>query len=379
VIGTDGGFLEHARTVTSVQLGVTERVDLLVDFSQVPVGTKVVMQNTGQLQPPVGPAPDPNTDGTVMQFSVVDSPAVPPKAIPAQLNTIAALTPDRPTRTLIQNVEQDDEGRILQAELDGQLFHELTTELPTIGSTEDWQFVNLTPLTHNKHVHLIQFQVVSRQNVDAPRYLADWLAANGNPPFAHPTLKLPVESYLLGSPEAPQPEESGWKDTVRTPAGQVTRIRIRWAQQSGAASPGVNNFPIDPVYGIGFIWHCHLLEHEDNEMMRPMTVIPTWRSGVSYPVGFRNSPGVNRGLVDFQGVDFEARVAHASIAGQTPPTRPDLWARINNQNGDWAPQIIYDVGDRVFFGGHVYRALSQHQATTANSPDLAPSIWELVL
>jgi FtsP/CotA-like multicopper oxidase with cupredoxin domain len=379
VIGSDGGYLNQARTVTSVQIGVTERVDLLVDFSQVPVGTKIVLQNTGQLQPPVGPAPDPNTDGTVMQFSVVGSAPVPAKPIPAQLNMIPALTPDRPTRTLIQNVEQDDQGRILQAELDGQLFHELTTELPTIGSTEDWQFVNLTPLTHNKHVHLIQFQIVSRQNIDAGRYLTDWLAANGNPPFAHPTLKLPVEDYLVGNSEGPEPEESGWKDTVRTPAGQVTRIRIRWAQQGGNSSPGVNNFPIDPTYGIGFIWHCHLLEHEDNEMMRPMTVIPIWRPGSSYPVGFRNSPGVNRGLVDFNGVDFEARVAHTAIASQPPPARPDLWARINNQNGDWAVQIIYDVGDRVRFGGHVYRALVRNQATPATRPDLAPAVWELVL
>jgi len=379
VIGSDGGYLEQARTVNSVQIGVTERVDMLVDFSQVPVGTKIVLQNTSRLQPPIGPFPDPNTDGTVMQFTVVNSPAVPPKPIPAQLNTIAQLTPDRPTRTLIQNVETDDDNRILQAELDGQLFHRLTTELPTIGSTEDWQFVNLTPLTHNKHVHLIQFQVVSRQDIDAPGYLRDWLAANGNPPFSHPTLKLPVERYLMGNPTGPEPEESGWKDTVRTPAGQVTRIRIRWAQQRGAATPGVNNFPINPLFSIGFIWHCHLLDHEDNEMMRPMTVIPIWQPGVSYPVGNRNSPGINAGLVDFNGVDFEARVANTSMAAQPPPTRPDLWARVNNQNGDWAVQIIYAVGDRVFFGGHVYRALVQHQATAATEPDIAPGTWELVL
>jgi FtsP/CotA-like multicopper oxidase with cupredoxin domain len=379
VIGSDGGYLEQARTVTSVQVGVTERVDLLVDFSQIPAGTKVVMRNTAQLQPPIGPAPDPNTDGTVMQFTVVNSPAVPPKAIPAQLNTIADLVPDRPKRTLIQNVEQDDEGRILQAELDGQLFHRLTTELPTVGATEDWDFVNLTPLTHNKHVHLIQFQVVSRQNVDAERYLEDWLAANGNPPFSHPTLKLPVEPYLTGTATGPEPEESGWKDTVRTPAGQVTRIRIRWATQAGPSTPGVNTFPINPLYGIGFIWHCHLLEHEDNEMMRPMTVIPIWRAGVSYPVGNRNSPGVNAGLVDFNGIDFQSRVAHVSLSTAPPPTRPDLWERVNNQNGDWAVQIVYQIGDRAFFGGHVYRALKLHQATTATRPDVATTFWELVL
>src|SRR5262249_56972552 len=135
------------------------------------------------------------------------SPSVPPKAIPAQLNAIPDLTPDRPTRTLIQNVEKDDDGHILQAELDGQLFHELTTELPTVGATEDWQFVNLTPLTHNKHLHLIEFQLVSRQNIDTARYLADWKAINGNPPFDHPTLKPPIENYLIGSPEGALPRE----------------------------------------------------------------------------------------------------------------------------------------------------------------------------
>ena len=112
--------------------------------------------------------------------------------------------------------------------------------------------------------------------------------------------------------------------------------------------------------------------------MRPMTVIPTWAAGVSYPVGFRASPGVARGLVDFGGVDYSARVAHTSVAGQTPNTRPDLWERINNQNGDWAVQIIYAVGDRAFFGGHVYQALQANMATDANRPDVAPAVWQLV-
>lgn len=379
VIGSDGGYLEQAKTITEFELGVTERVDLLVDFSNLAPGTKVMLLNDREHFPPIGNPVDPNTDGRVMQFTVKSGVSVPPKPIPATLNAIDDLTPDRPTRTLIQNVESDDAGRILQAELDGQLFHTLTTELPTVGATEDWEFVNTTPLTHNKHVHLIQFQLVDRHNIDAPRYLADWIAVNGNPPFSHPTIKLPVEPYITGPAEGPEPEESGWKDTIRTPAGQVTRIRIRFTIQApGVPSvPGVNTFPIDPTFGIGFIWHCHLLEHEDNEMMRPMTVIPTWKAGTSYPVGNRNSPGVNRGLVDFNAVDYQARVANTS--SDPPNTRPDLWERINNQNGDWAVQIIYQVGDRARFNGHIYRALVQHQATASNEPDIAPSVWELVL
>jgi FtsP/CotA-like multicopper oxidase with cupredoxin domain len=381
IIGDDGGYLRTAQTVTAFNNGVTERVDTLVDFSNVPVGTKIVLQNVEQRQPPIGAPADPNTDGTVMQFTVVAGPTVPARALPATLNSIATLTTDRPTRFLIQNVQSDDQGRLLQAELDGQLFHTQTTELPTVGATEDWAFINTTPLTHNKHVHLIEFQVVKRQAFDATTYLADWKRANGNPPFTHPTLKIDPAPYLTGPVLAAAPEESGWKDTVRTPAGEVTWIRIRFAPQqdaTGTSTPGVNQFPFDPTFGIGFIWHCHLVEHEDNEMMRPMTVIPTWKAGVSYPVGFRGSPGVGKGLVDFNGVDYSARVAHTSVAGVTPDTRPDLWERINNQNGDWAVQIICQVGDRVFFGGHVYQALQQNQATNANRPDVAPAVWQLV-
>jgi len=317
---------------------------------------------------------------------VVNSASVPPKPVPTDLGLqVPVLTPDRPLRRLIQNVESDDQGRVLQAELDGQLFHELTTELPTIGSTEEWQFINTTPLDHNKHIHLIQFQVIDRTPLNATNpggYLERWRAVNGNPPFDHPTLKLDPAPFFTGPPTGPTPEENGWKDTIFTPAGFVTRLRVRWAIQLPTPTTvpvGTNTFPVDPVFGIGFIWHCHLLEHEDNEMMRPLTVIPIWAPGVAYPVGFRGSPGVNRGLVDFNGVDYEALVAHTSVAGQTPNTRPDLWDRINNQNGDWAVQIRYAVGDRVFFtDGHVYRALQAHQATTANSPP-NPAFWELVL
>jgi FtsP/CotA-like multicopper oxidase with cupredoxin domain len=380
IIGNDGGFLRTAQQVPSWIQGVTERDDVIIDFSQLAPGTKVILQNLEQHFPPIGAAVDPTLDGRVMQFVVQDGPAVPPKTLPSTLATIPTLVADRPKRTLIQNVELDDQGRILQAELDGQLFHELTTELPTIGSTDEWQFVNTTPLDHNKHVHLIEFQLVDRVPINAAQYRADWVAVNGNPPFAHPTIKLDVTPYITGPATGPDAWEAGWKDTIRTPAGMATRIRIRWAPQIiNTVAPGQNLFPVDPTYGIGYVWHCHLVEHEDNEMMRPMGVIDIWRPGKNYGVGFYGSPGVYHDVVDYQGIDYSSRVPHTSVATQPPPTRFDLWQRINNQNGDWAVQIIYDVGDRARFGTHIYRALVHHQATTTNQPDISPTFWEVVL
>jgi spore coat protein A, manganese oxidase len=383
IIGSDGGYLERAQTIRSVRLGVTERADILVDFSQFAPGTQIILRNDSLRFPPIEIPSDPDTDGTVMRFTVDGPDVTPPSPLPATLNTIARLTPNRPMRILIQNTQTDDQGRILQAELDGQRFHSLTTELPTIGATEDWAFVNTTPLDHNKHVHLIEFQVVSRQTFNAGQYLEAWKARNGNPPFTHPTLKLDFTPFLTGRAQPPDPHEVGWKDTVRTPAGMVTIIRVRWNPQelpTGAGAPGTNLFSFNPVYGIGYVWHCHLLEHEDNEMMRPMTVIPIWQSGQTYQRANRLNPGVARGLVDHQGINYAARVDIPNST-QPPPQRFDLWERINNQNGDWALQTIYNVGDRVFFPdeSHVYRALEQHQAIPGTEPNVSPTLWELVL
>jgi spore coat protein A, manganese oxidase len=82
-----------------------------------------------------------------------------------------------------------------------------------------------------------------------------------------------VHDFLTGPSEPPSPSEAGWKDTFVAPPGKVTRIRIRIAPQTTQESslkPGFNPFPFDPTQGPGYVWHCHILDHEDNDMMRPM-------------------------------------------------------------------------------------------------------------
>jgi len=151
------------------------------------------------------------------------------------------------------------------------------SELPVIGTTENWTMVDLSDQPHTIHLHLVEFQIVSRQKVNATKYDTDWIAlqrkALGNYSAAPPwpmnfiPKELPVEPYLLGAPTPVPSNEQGWKDTVLTLPYTVTVIRVRFASQDG--SP----YPADETQGPGYVWHCHMLDHEDNEMMRPYKVV----------------------------------------------------------------------------------------------------------
>ena len=101
------------------------------------------------------------------------------------------------------------------------------------------------------------------------------------PPLLNPTVNVPsITPYLSGKPQAPSANEMGWKDTVQAPTGMVTIIRVRYAPLDapatglGAPTPRTNLYPFDPTVGPGYVWHCHILDHEDNEMMRPYLVKP---------------------------------------------------------------------------------------------------------
>ena len=231
------------------------------------------------------------------------------RALPGTLNTIATLTPDRPTRFLVQNVQSDDAGRLLQAELDGQLFHTQTTELPTIGSTEDWAFINTTPLTHNKHVHLIEFLVVKRQAFDAARYLADWKRANGNPPFTHPTLRIDPAAYLTG-PVLAAGARGEWLEGHRAHAGRRGHLDpdplVAAAERDRHQHAGREPVPVRS----GVRHRVRLALPPGGARGQRDDAAddghPDVGRGRRYAVGFRASPGVARGLVDFNGVDYSA-------------------------------------------------------------------------
>lgn len=275
-IGSDGGLLPAPVELTALLLAPGERADVLVDFSGVTPGTDILLLNDAKAPFPDGDAPDPETVGQILRFRVpagAGLPAAPPN-LPAKLNFIRPLQRDSRKRTLTL-YEVSGPGGPLEVLLNGQKWSDAVSEKPMVGSTEDWVIANLTMDTHPIHLHLVQFLLISRQDFRADDYRTEWEKINGMPPLEQPVDVLPVGPYLTGAPIPPDANERGWKDTVRMNPGQVTRIRVRFAPQDvpvNGVLPGENLYPFDPSAGPGYVWHCHILDHEDNEMMRPYKV-----------------------------------------------------------------------------------------------------------
>jgi hypothetical protein len=272
--------------------------------------------------------------------------------------------------------------------IDGLSFDTPPTEFALVGSTEEWDLLNVFPAplfagdtdlnTHQIHIHLLEFQLLNRQAFDSGTYGEQWALLNGHNPITSQIVLSPNE-FLQGPVIPPAPYETGWKDTIQAPSGQVTRILVRWAPQetpAGGVSPGQNQFPIDPtsfpdpIAGPGYVWHCHLVGHEDHDMMRQLVVVNAWAAGVHYNVGT---------VVAFNNVDYRVTTAHTSVAGQTPNLEFGLWDRANtdtSSGGQWEPQIRYAVNDRVLFNNQLYAALSVFQSQNGQTPNNNPALWK---
>ena len=289
-IATDGGFLKApVEGLTSLLIAPGERAEILVDFSNIAPGTTIRLLNDANGPYPDGDPVNPDTIGQLMQFTVTDEEGCTQPALPSCLNpTLSGAFPNLPTATntrVLTLTEVQGPGGPLEVLLNGQKWAAEISELPKLGTTEDWVIFNPTADTHPIHLHLVQFQLVQRQTFDRDAYFADWMTTNGVPIELDPDTNDPIldlsealmtptvnvadpSAYLTGSPVLPAANEQGWKDTIQMNPGEVTTIRVRFAQQDGS------KYPFDATAGPGYVWHCHIIDHEDNEMMRPYKVIP---------------------------------------------------------------------------------------------------------
>ncbi len=226
-IGGDQGLLSTAVDMQYITLAPAERGDLLIDFTRY-VGQSIYLRN-GAFD--------------VLEFRIASQPLLPAKApavIPSRLRTIERLPEASAvlTRTIALDEHQEKTGPSMAMLLNGRHWHEPVTEQPRLNTTEIWEFVNLTEDTHPMHLHLVRFQILDRRTFDAYEYL---------------TRK---RIRYTGPPIPPSDNEAGWKDVVQCPPEAVTRIIARFDGYAGR-----------------YLYHCHVLEHESNEMMRPFEII----------------------------------------------------------------------------------------------------------
>ncbi len=223
-IGTDQGLLSAPIPLQMISIAPAERVDVIVDFSSL-AGTSVLLKNDNL---------------NVMQFRVAQTAAHDTSVIPQTLRPIAKIPESAAVQTrMLTLVEiQDLVQRPVRMLLNNTHWSMPVTENPVLDSVEIWSLFNTTEDIHPIHLHLVKFQILDRR------------------PFSVPIYWIKKEIKYIGAAVPPEPGEEGWKDTVRAYPAMVTRIIARFEGFTGR-----------------YVWHCHMLEHEDNEMMRPFDVV----------------------------------------------------------------------------------------------------------
>ncbi|HHW30658.1 MAG TPA: multicopper oxidase domain-containing protein [Clostridiaceae bacterium] len=228
-IGTDGGFLEKPVKLSSLSCEPAERADVIIDFTGLANQTYTLVNDA---VPPFGtPLQE------IMQFRVLDTPVKDNSRLPLKLNNIRPLPLKRAKQRYIDIIVGTDDYLRLMFMLENKTWTDPATIKAKLGSVEVWNIVSTGAGAHPIHVHLVQFQILNRQAFDVGEYIS--------------TKKL----KFIGPPVLPDENEKGWKDTVRADPGTVTRIAARFGDFTGT-----------------YPFHCHILEHEDHDMMRPFIV-----------------------------------------------------------------------------------------------------------
>jgi spore coat protein A len=225
-IGTDLGLLSAPVPIKILTIGAGERADVVLDFAGLG-GGKLTMTNDGQ---------------QMMEFRVSKAIVRDDSTLPTEIRPVQKIaeTASAKTRMLTLGEKDDRAGNAMMMLLNNAHWDMPVTENPALNSVEIWGLMNFTDDSHPIHLHAVRFQILDRRPFEPEYYYKDG------------TVKY------IGSPVPPAANEAGWKDTVQAHPGMITRIITKFDGYAGR-----------------YVWHCHLLEHEDNEMMRPYEIVAT--------------------------------------------------------------------------------------------------------
>jgi spore coat protein A len=249
-IGADQGFLPAPVTLPSLLMSPAERADIVIDFSGF-AGQSIDLINDAATPYPDG---DPTNNARVIQFRVTKPLASSSDfALPAAISSAATDISETEAVKVRDITLNEIEDPVADAPIVGLLenthWADPVTVSPKLGTIEKWRFINTTADTHPIHVHLVDFKILRRRKFDVDVY-----NNTGNIVYTGP--EMPPDPNEVNAP----------KDTVRVDQGTITEIAMKFTLPKGVIAPSSGN-------SLRYVFHCHILEHEDNEMMRPMDVI----------------------------------------------------------------------------------------------------------
>jgi len=250
-IGAEGGLWDRPVLMNRLVLAPAERADVIVDFSGL-AGRTLLLRNGRPPAPVSNPAPPLTAVTEIRVGTSVSHPG--PTTIPGTLPGRAAdlRNPIRTRYMTLNEVAAETAEWYLNVNAEHFGF---AGETPQVGTVEDWVYINMTGDTHPMHTHLFTHQVIGRTPFDADAFAEQYGGPTGVPGGIDPT------PFATGPMLPPEREERGFKDTVKANPGYFTTIRARFDLPTGVTAPQT------------YVHHCHIVEHEDNDMMQPFTVV----------------------------------------------------------------------------------------------------------
>ncbi|XP_073000179.1 multicopper oxidase LPR1 homolog 4-like [Typha latifolia] len=268
VVGSDSSYLSAPVCITSILIAPAEIFDVVIDFSQSTTSEAELLNNAAYPFPtgtPAGPL-----NGKVMKFTVLPEtkPGQPDKStVPkTEVNYAAVNIPDiskLKTRYIVLYEYLTADGEPTHLYINGLRLEDPPTETPKSGTTELWHVINLTGDNHPLHIHLATFQAVKAQELLDLQNFTDCMTA------VNDAVKCDVWRHAVGKVVAIPEHEKTWKNIVKMEPGYMTSVVVAFK----LVDTGMP-YPFDATAEPGYVYHCHILDHEDNAMIRPLILKP---------------------------------------------------------------------------------------------------------
>ncbi|XP_042506804.1 multicopper oxidase LPR1 homolog 1-like [Macadamia integrifolia] len=260
-IGSDASYLNSPVQTQCILLAPAEIADVVIDFSSSKTN-QTILTNSAPYPYPSG-SPANQLNGNVMKFVIASgNPTSPDNSkIPARLVNYTAATTEGAveTRYIVLYEYDSATGNPTHLYINGKSFSDPVTETPKVGTTEVWEVINLTPDNHPLHIHLATFQAIKVQEIVNLTTFTDCMTAKND------AIACNVTDYATGQVLTIPDYEKTWKNVVKIVPGYQTTVVVKFNLVGTSTT-----YPFNATAAPGYVYHCHILDHEDNEMIRPL-------------------------------------------------------------------------------------------------------------